>query len=146
MQFLALAKPRPDLFAKGPPTGFEQVLQEEQARSREAYAEGWLRQIWLRQSGRGAVAIVEALSRDQAGHELPGIEAAVAVHAIVDQDGPAGQDGAVDALLDLIQELKQRGREPEKLPSNYWTEAVHQILLRPAFSDCLADERIPCGI
>jgi hypothetical protein len=93
-----------------------------------------------------AVAIVEALGRDQPGHELPGIQAAVAVHAIVDQDGPAGQDGAVDALLDLIQELKQRGHEPEKLPSNYWTEAVHQILLRPALSDCLTDERIPCGI
>ena len=66
MQFLALAKPRPDLFAKGPPAGFEEVLQEEQARARKAYAEGWLRQIWLRQSGRGAVAIVEAASLEEA--------------------------------------------------------------------------------
>jgi hypothetical protein len=58
-----------------------------------------------------AVAIVQALASDQTGHELPDIRAAVAVHAIVDQHGPAGQDGAVDLLLDLIEDLKQRGQK-----------------------------------
>jgi muconolactone delta-isomerase len=66
MQFLVLAKPRSDLFAKGAPADFQQLLQQEQARSRSAYAEGWLRQIWLRQTGNGAVAIVEAASLEEA--------------------------------------------------------------------------------
>ncbi len=92
-----------------------------------------------------AVAIVQALGSDQTGHELPSIHTAVAVHAIVDQHGPAGQDGAVDLLLDLIQDLKHRGQKLEKLPPAYWTEAVHRILLHPALSDSLAGERIPCA-
>jgi hypothetical protein len=92
-----------------------------------------------------AVAIVQALGDDQTGHELPSIHTAVAVHAIVDQHGPAGQDGAVDLLLDLIQDLKHRGQKLEKLPPAYWTEAVHRIMLHPALSDSLAGERIPCA-
>jgi hypothetical protein len=64
----------------------------------------------------------------------------------VDQHGPAGQDGAVDLLLDLIQDLKHGGQKLEKLPPIYWTEAVHRILLHPALSDSLAGERIPCAI
>ncbi len=92
-----------------------------------------------------AVAIVQALGSDQTGHELPGIHSAVAVHAIVDQHGPAGQDGAVDLLLDLIEYLKRRGQEPEKLPPSYWTQAVHHILLHPAISNSLLGERIPCA-
>ncbi len=91
------------------------------------------------------VAIVQALGIDQSGHELPGIHSAVAVHAIVDQHGPAGQDGAVDLLLDLIEDLKLRGRKPEKLPPSYWTKAVHDILLQPILSDSLLGERIPCA-
>lgn len=92
-----------------------------------------------------AVAIVQALARDQVGHELPGIHTAVAVHAIVDQHGPAGQDGAVDMLLDLIEDLKSGGQDPERLSPDYWTNAVHRILLHPALSDSMAAERIPCA-
>lgn len=92
-----------------------------------------------------AVAIVQALKPDQTGHELPGIHTPVAVHAIVDQHGPAGQDGAVDLLLDLIQDLKQRGQHLEKLPPTYWTEAVHHILLHPALSDSRLGEIIRCA-
>jgi hypothetical protein len=89
-----------------------------------------------------AVAVVQALDGDQTGHELPGIHHAVAVHAIVDQHGPAGQDGAVDLLLDLIQDLKHRGRKLEKLPATFWTDAVHRILLYPVRSDSLTVEKI----
>jgi hypothetical protein len=92
-----------------------------------------------------AVAIVQALGNDQTGHELPSIHSAVAVHAIVDQHGPAGQDGAVDLLLDLIEDLKLRGQEPEQMPPSYWTEAVHHILLHPTLSDSPFGERIPCA-
>ncbi len=100
----------------------------------------WRRHVDDRQ--HRAVAIVQALGNDQMGHELPGIHAAVAVYAIVDQHGPAGQDGAVDLLLDLIQDLRERGRKPEKLPAVFWTDAVHHILLHPVLSDSLAGERI----
>ena len=92
-----------------------------------------------------AVAIVQALGQEQTGHELPGIHTPVAVHALVDQHGPAGQDGPVDQLLDLIQDLKHRGPEPESLPPTYWAETVHRILLRPVLSDSLAGECIPCA-
>jgi hypothetical protein len=62
---------------------------------------------------------------------LPGIHSAVAVHAIVDQHGPAGQNGTVDLLLDLIEDVKARGEDPAKLPPKYWTKVVHRILLHP---------------
>jgi hypothetical protein len=78
-----------------------------------------------------AVAIVQALRDDQSGHDLPGIHSAVAVHAIVDQHGPAGQNGTVDLLLDLIEDVKARGQDPAKLPPKYWTKVVHRILLHP---------------
>jgi hypothetical protein len=51
----------------------------------------------------------------------------------------------VDLLLDLIEDLKLRGQDPEKLPPSYWTEVVHHILLHPALSDSLAGKRIPCA-
>lgn len=82
-----------------------------------------------------AVAIVEALGRDQAGHELPSIRSVVALHAIVDQHGPAGQDGAVDLLLDLIDDLKRQGQKLEEFPPAYWTDAVLHILLHVPFGD-----------
>jgi hypothetical protein len=91
------------------------------------------------------LAIVQALGNGQAGHQLPGIKKAVAVHAIVDQHGPAGQDGAVDLLLDLIEDLKHRGQKPEQLPPIFWTDAVHRILLCPILSDSLAPEKILCA-
>jgi len=91
-----------------------------------------------------AIAIVEAIGSGQTGHELPSIHSPVTVHAIVDQHGPAGQDGAVDLLLDLIQDLKQRGQNPAELPPTYWPKVVHLILLHPALSDSTAGGRVAC--
>jgi hypothetical protein len=51
----------------------------------------------------------------------------------------------LDLLLDLIQDLKHRGQDPEKLPPTYWTAAVHRILLHPALLDKLPGEEIPCA-
>jgi hypothetical protein len=92
-----------------------------------------------------ALAIVQAVSADEAGHELPGIHGGVAVHAIVDQYGPAGQDGSVDRLLDLIDDLKLRGRKIETLPPSFWIEAVHHILLHHARAHSKSSERISCA-
>jgi hypothetical protein len=47
----------------------------------------------------------------------------------------AAQDGAVDCLLDLIEDLKRRGKKLEQLPPLFWTEAAHKILLHPLLSD-----------
>ncbi len=63
----------------------------------------------------------------------------VAVHAIVDQHGPAGQGGAVDVLLELIQDLKLRGRKVETLSPSYWIEAVRHIQLQPVRSIARCD-------
>ena len=47
----------------------------------------------------------------------------------------AAQDGAVDCLLDLIEDLKRRGKKLEHLPPSFWTEAAHKILLHPLLAD-----------
>ena len=104
--------------------------------------------VWWRRNADGdqhrALAVVQALPHDRIGHDLPGIHAGVAVHAMVDQHGPAGQDGAVDLILDLIQEMKSRGQNPAALPPTYWTETAHHILLCPTLSYSLAGERMAC--
>lgn len=76
-----------------------------------------------------ALAIVEAVTDPHVGHEMPGIHPPPIVHAMVDQHGPAGQGGAVDALLDLIQDMKHRREDPAKLPPDYWRAAACRIML-----------------
>jgi len=95
--------------------------------------------VWWRRFSQDrqhrAVAVVQALTVDQPGHDLPSIHGPVAVHAIADQHGPAGQDGAVDGLLDLMEDLKSRGKKLETLPAAFWTDAAHKILLHPLLAD-----------
>ncbi len=74
-------------------------------------------------------AVLESLPAGKRGRFLPGIHPGVAVHVLVRQHGPAGQDEAVDRLLDLIEELNCRGRNPAEMPTAFWTEAVQQLLL-----------------
>jgi hypothetical protein len=50
------------------------------------------------------------------------------VHVFIDQYGPAGVDGSVDQLLDLIQNFKVRGIEPERVSARYWRCTAHRIL------------------
>lgn len=75
------------------------------------------------------LAIVEALSVGNVGRVLPGIHPAAAVHVLVRQYGPAGQDEAVDRLLDLIEDLKHWGRNPAEMPAAFWTVAAQELLL-----------------
>ena len=94
--------------------------------------------FWWRRHGpdrqHRVIAIVEAVGTDQLGCEVPGVSTPVTVHAIVDQHGPAGEGGAVDVLLELIQDLKLRGRKAETLSPSYWVEAVRHIQLQPVRS------------
>jgi hypothetical protein len=74
-------------------------------------------------------AVLESLPAGKRGHILPGIHPGVAVHVLVRQHGPAGQDEAVDRLLDLIEELNCGGRNPAEMPTAFWAEAARQLLL-----------------
>ena len=77
------------------------------------------------------LAVVEAMSADKTGHILPGIDRAVAIHALVPQHGPAGQDGPLDQLLDLIEDFKSNGVAPTKFPAEFWPQTVHDLLFSP---------------
>jgi len=73
--------------------------------------------------------VVEALPPGGEGRILLDIDPAVAVHAIVRQSGLAGQDEAVDQLLELIERLKSHGRNPAELPGRFWSQTSHELLL-----------------
>ena len=77
------------------------------------------------------LAVAEALPAEQTGCILPGVDRAVAVHALVPQHGPAGQDGTVDQLLDLIEDFKSNGTNPTKFPAEFWPQTVRDLVLGP---------------
>jgi muconolactone delta-isomerase len=64
MQFLGIAKPKAELFARGLPSDFQDLVLQEQEKARSIYADGVLRQIWQRDDGNGAVALFEAHSME----------------------------------------------------------------------------------
>jgi len=90
------------------------------------------------------LAIVEALPVGSVGRVLPGIHPGAAVHVLVRQCGPAGQDEAVDQLLDLIEDLKHRGRNPAEMPAAFWTDAAQELLLCQAPLESFDLEGVVC--
>lgn len=84
------------------------------------------------------LAVVEAMPAGRSGRFLPGIHPGAKVHAIVDQHGPAGQEGAVDQLLDLIQDLKEHGQNPGDLPPAFWAQTAQDILVHQMPLDAFA--------
>lgn len=66
MQFLLIADLSPDATDAAQHPDFRRLLQEEQAHSRKAYMDGWIRQIWMQSPGPGAVALLEANSLEDA--------------------------------------------------------------------------------
>ena len=97
-------------------------------RPRQIFAVVWWRRFSLDRQHR-TLAVVESLAPGTVGRALPGIRPGVAVHALVRQHGPAGQDEAVDRLLDLIEDLKHRRRNPAEMPAAFWTDTVQDLLL-----------------
>ena len=65
-QFLMVGNLQPDALNGGQPPNIPHLLQEEQAHARKAYMDGAIRQIWLQSQGRGAVALLEANSLEDA--------------------------------------------------------------------------------
>ena len=74
MQFLVVSNLRAGVIENGSPQNFERFVEREKAQIRRNYLEGVTRQIWLRQTGQGAVAIVKAdpLEDVEASPELSG--------------------------------------------------------------------------
>jgi muconolactone delta-isomerase len=66
MQFLILARARPEAFKNGVPADFAEVAAQDAAHAQKAYLGGVLRQMWTRDPGHGPVAIVELASVEDA--------------------------------------------------------------------------------
>lgn len=99
-------------------------------RAGQIFAVVWWRQYPQERQHR-TLAIVEALPPGKTGRVLPGIQPGVAVHVLVRQHGPAGQDEAVDKLLDLFDDLRFRGRNPSQMPASFWINTAQELLLYP---------------
>ena len=100
------------------------------------------RQHWV-------LAVVQALRNPGDGFALTGIDPEVAVHAMIDQHTPAGQEGAVDEFLDLIDRIKRSGKDPAKISARYYRAASYRIMLgeRPlalTAGDYAADGKTAC--
>lgn len=113
---------------------FRQVVRKQHTiyyfRPRQIFAVLWWRRYSQDRQQR-TLAVAEALPAEQTGCILPGVDRAVAVHALVPQHGPAGQDGAVDQLLDLIEDFKSKGTNPTKFPAEFWPQTMRDLLLGP---------------
>jgi hypothetical protein len=94
----------------------------------QLFAVVWSRRYPMDRQHR-TFAVVEALLPGKIGRVLPGIRPGVAVHVIVRQHGPAGQDETVDQLLDLIEHLRRRGCNPAQMPAAFWIDAAQELLL-----------------
>jgi hypothetical protein len=105
---------------------------------------------YLRWSGgadiRPTPNIAEALPVGNVGRVLPGIHPGAAVHVLIRQCGPAGQDEAVDQLLDLVEDFKHRGRNPAEMPAAFWTAAAQELLLCQVPMESFDLEGVVCRV
>lgn len=66
MQFIVVTKLKPGVLENGLPDNFHQLIKEETAQTLQGYLGGTLRQVWLRATGQGAIALIEADSQESA--------------------------------------------------------------------------------
>ena len=90
-----------------------------------------IRHLWL-PDGRQhhTLAVVQALSHGAEGMIVPNVWPAVDIYAVVDQSGPAGQDGNFDRFLQFIQAIGRLGVDMSEVNPNYWRQASHRLMLR----------------
>jgi hypothetical protein len=86
------------------------------------------RRVSLKRQHR-TLAILEAPRARGEGDSVLDVHPAAVVHVFIDQYGPAGQERSVDHLLDLIQNIRDRGIEPATIGAKYWRRASRRILL-----------------
>ena len=93
--------------------------------------------VWWKRSSDGdqhrVLAVVEALETAKLGIRVPDVSAKVLVHTMLEQHGPAGEGGPVDRFLLLLDQIRDSGSEPDKLPSSLFAIIGHQIHLAQAF-------------
>jgi hypothetical protein len=80
------------------------------------------------------LAVLEALETSKLGTRMPDISAKVLVHTMLQQEGPAGSDGVIDRFLLLLDQVRDSGSEPHKLPSVLFQMMGHHIELSQRFS------------
>ncbi len=80
------------------------------------------------------LAVLEALEPSKLGTRMPDISAKVLVHAMLQQEGPAGHDGAIDRFLLLLEQIRDSGSEPGKLPPVLFQMIGHQIQLSQRYN------------
>jgi hypothetical protein len=88
--------------------------------------------VWRRLSQKRqhrTLTILEAPRARGDGDSVLDVHPAAIVHVFMDQYGPAGQERSVDHLLDLIQNIRDRGIEPATVGAKYWRRASRRILL-----------------
>ena len=66
MQFLVVTALKHGVLENGVPENFHQLIKEETAQTRQGYLDGSLRQVWLRATGHGAIALIEAATQESA--------------------------------------------------------------------------------
>ena len=62
------------------------------------------------------LAVLEAVETPKIGTRMPDVSVKVLVHTMLQQEGPAGSDGAIDRFLLLLEQIRDSGSEPGKLP------------------------------
>jgi hypothetical protein len=87
----------------------------------------WWRRIAHRRQHR-ALAILESATARTLAEPMNDIHPGAVVHVFIDQYGPAGVDGSIDELLDLIRRFRERDIEPEHVSARYWRHASRRIL------------------
>lgn len=103
--------------------------------------------VWWKRRSDGSqhrvLAVLEALETPTIGVKVPDVSNKVLVHALIEQNGPAGADGPVDGFLQILDQIRDGGNVPDKLPSILFSMLGHQIQISRCFQEgCV---RVPRG-
>lgn len=88
----------------------------------------WWRRLSHNRQHR-TLTILEAPHARGDGEAVMDVHPAAIVHVFMDQYGPAGQERSIDQMLDLVQNMRNRGIDPAQVTARYWRLAGQRILL-----------------
>ena len=94
--------------------------------------------VWWNRRSEGQqhrmLAVLEAVETSKIGTRMPDVSVKVLVHTMLQQDGPAGSDGPIDRFLLLLEQIRDSGSEPGKLPPVLFQIIGQQIQLSQRFN------------
>lgn len=94
--------------------------------------------VWWSRRSEGQqhrmLAVLEALETAKIGARMPDVSAKVLVHTMLQQEGPAGNDGVIDRFLLLLDQIRDSGSEPNKLPAVLFHMIGRHIQLSQRFN------------